>query len=111
MREPTPGRRTSRYVLHDEFAAGGMATVHLGFLVGQEGFARPVAIKRMHARIANERDVANTLVDEARLAARVRHPNVVQTLDVVTEDEQLLIVMEYVAGESLASLQIGRAHV
>ncbi len=104
MGEPTSGRGTSRYTLHDEFAAGGMATVHFGFLVAEEGFARPVAIKRVRPHVADERDVAATFLDEARLAARVRHPNVVQTLDVVTDGEQRLVVMEYVAGEALATL-------
>ncbi len=104
MGEPTSGRGTSRYTLHDPFAAGGMATVHFGFLVGEEGFLRTVAIKRMRAQVADEPDVAAMFADEARLAARIRHPNVVQTLDVVTDGEQLLVVMEYVAGDSLASL-------
>ncbi len=44
------------------------------------------------------------MIDEARLAARIHHPNVVPTLDIVAADGELLVVMEYVRGESLARL-------
>src|SRR5580693_8515289 len=93
-----------RYVLHGEIASGGMATVCLGRVVGAAGFARTVAIKRLHPHLARDPEVAAMFVDEARLAARVRHPNVVSTLDVVATADELLLVMDYVAGESLAGL-------
>jgi serine/threonine-protein kinase len=95
---------TGRYVLYDEIAAGGMATVHLGRQRGPVGFARIVAIKRLHAHFAKDPDFALMFLDEARLAARIRHPNVVSTVDVVSEGADLLLVMEYVAGESLSRL-------
>ena len=82
-----------------------MASVHLGRLLGPAGFARTVAIKRMHPQCAKERDFVAMFVDEARLAARVQHPNVVPTLDVVATRGELFLVMEYVRGESLARLQ------
>jgi serine/threonine-protein kinase len=91
--------------MYDEIAAGGMATVHLGRLRGERGFARTVAIKRLHAQYARDPEFVSMLVDEARLAARVKHPNVVPPLDVIAIDEQeLLLVMEYVHGEVLARL-------
>jgi eukaryotic-like serine/threonine-protein kinase len=93
-----------RYVLHDEIAAGGMATVHLGRLRGPVGFARTVAIKRLHPNCARDPEFVAMFLDEARLAARIRHPNVVPTIDVVQEGDELFLVMEYVAGESLARL-------
>jgi serine/threonine protein kinase len=93
-----------RYVLCEEIAAGGMATIHLGRLVGPAGFARIVAIKRMHPQYAKDPDFASMFLDEARLAARVRHPNVVPTLEVVSLRAELFLVMEYVEGESLARL-------
>jgi serine/threonine-protein kinase len=93
-----------RYLLYDEIAAGGMATVHLGRLLGQGGFARTVAIKRLHPHAAKDIEFAHSLVDEARIASRIRHPNVVATLDVVQEGSELFLVMEYVHGESLARL-------
>jgi serine/threonine protein kinase len=79
-----------------------MATVHLGRLIGPEGFARTVAIKQLHPQYAKDPDFVAMFLDEARLVARIRHPNVVPTLDVVQTDEDLLLVMDYVAGETLS---------
>jgi serine/threonine protein kinase len=93
-----------RYVLHGEIASGGMATVHLGRLQGAGGFARSVAIKRLHPQFAKDPDFVSMFVDEARLAARIAHPNVVPTLDVVSQGDELLLVMEYVRGASLSRL-------
>ena len=93
-----------RYALYGEIAAGGMATVHLARLMGSVGFARTVAIKRLHPHLSKDPDFVAMFLEEARLAARVRHPNVVSTLDVVDEDNELFLVMEYVAGESLSRL-------
>jgi serine/threonine protein kinase len=93
-----------RYALHDEIAAGGMATVHLGRLLGPAGFARTVAVKRLHAHLATDREFVSMFLDEARLAARISHPNVVATLDVVSTDSEVFLVMEYVRGESLSRL-------
>jgi eukaryotic-like serine/threonine-protein kinase len=93
-----------RYVLHDEFASGGMAAVHFGRLVAEAGFTRTVAIKRLHAQHAKDPAFVAMLLDEARLAGRIRHPNVAPILDVVQTDGEVFLVMEYVHGESLSSL-------
>jgi serine/threonine protein kinase len=97
-------RRIGRYVLFDELASGGMATVHYGRLIGPAGFARTVAIKRLHAQYAKDPEFVAMFLDEARLAARVRHPNVVPMLDIVTDSGEMLLVMEYVDGLSLSVL-------
>ena len=81
-----------------------MATVHIGRLLGQVGFSRTIAIKRMHEHCAKDPDFVSMFIDEARLAARIRHPNVVPTLDVVVLDGELFLVMEYVQGETLSRL-------
>jgi serine/threonine-protein kinase len=94
-------RVLGRYALYDEIASGGMATVHYGRLLGAVGFSRTVAIKRLHPHYAKDPEFVSMFLDEARLAARIRHPNVVQTLDVVALDGELFLVMEYVQGESL----------
>jgi len=91
--------------LFDEIGCGGMATVHLGRLLGAAGFARTVAIKRLHPQFAKDPAFVAMLVDEARLAARIRHPHVVSTLDVALEDGELFVVMDYVDGVSMAHLQ------
>jgi serine/threonine-protein kinase len=96
-----------RYAIYDEIASGGMATVHFGRLLGPVGFSRTVAIKRLHAHLAKDPELVAMFLDEARVAARIRHPNVVSTLDVVNGDGEIFLVMEYVDGESLA--RIGRA--
>jgi len=106
----TPRLVIDRYELHGEIASGGMGTVHIGRLVGDVGFARPVAIKRLHKHLAHEREFVKMFIDEARLASRVRHPNVVQTLDVVRAEDEIFLVMEYVHGATLSTL-VGAAQV
>src|SRR5215510_15306192 len=96
----TPGR----YVLCGELAAGGMSAVHFGRLSGPVGFSRTVAIKRLHPHFAKDPEFVTMFLDEARLCGRIRHPNVVPTLDVVTMQGEIFIVMEYVAGEALSKL-------
>ena len=97
-------RIVGRYALFDEIASGGMATVHLGRLLGPVGFSRTVAIKRLYPHFAKDPDFAAMFLDEARLAARVQHPNVVATFDVVALDAELFHVMEFVPGETLSRL-------
>jgi serine/threonine-protein kinase len=93
-----------RYVLYGELASGGMATVHFGRLSGPVGFSRTVAIKRLHPQYAKDPEFVTMFLDEARLCGRIRHPNVVPTLDVVATEGEIFIVMEYVAGEALSKL-------
>jgi serine/threonine-protein kinase len=97
--------RGSRYTISREIASGGMATVYLGYLTGPGGFTRRVAIKRPHPHIAKHPDFRAMLLDEGRLAAGIDHPNVVSTLDVVDDRDELFLVMEYVPGETLAQIQ------
>ncbi len=78
--------------------------MHVGRLLGPVGFARTVAIKRLHPEFARDPEFVSMFLDEARLAARIRHPNVVSTLDVVARKRELFIVMDYIQGESLAAL-------
>jgi serine/threonine protein kinase len=98
------GRAIGRYVLHDEIASGGVATVHLGRMTGPAGFSRTVAIKRLHPTFAKDPEFVAMFLDEARLAARIRHPNVVPTLDIVPTGGEMFIVMEYVEGAPLSFL-------
>ena len=77
-----------------------MATVHLGRSIGTGGFARTVAIKRLHPHLTNDPDFVTMFLDEARITSRIHHPNVVATLDVVRDEGELLLVMEHVLGPS-----------
>ncbi|MEZ4226943.1 MAG: protein kinase [Polyangiaceae bacterium] len=97
--------RVGRYLLHGEIASGGMARVYLASLEGSAGFARRVAVKRLHGHLAAEPEWVAMFIDEARLAGRIHHPNVVATLDAISEAGELMLVMEYVHGETLARLQ------
>ncbi len=93
-----------RYTLHAELAAGGMAAVYLARQTGAVGFGKTVAIKRLHPHLARDQYFVTMFLDEARLAARITHPNVVPILDVVSTDDELFLVLEYVRGETLAGL-------
>ena len=92
-----------RYELLGEIASGGMATVFLARSSGAGGFTRLVAIKRLHPHLEAEEEFVRMFLDEARLAARIRHPNVVGTLDVEDRDG-LYIVMEFIEGVTLLQL-------
>ena len=81
-----------------------MATVHIGRLRGAAGFSRTVAIKRLLPQYASNPELESLFVHEARLVARIQHPNVVATLDVVAEEGELILVMDYVQGEALSRL-------
>jgi serine/threonine-protein kinase len=96
--------RGGRYETLREIASGGMATVHLGRILGVGGFERIVAIKVMHPHLATDPQFVGMFLDEARLAARVRHPNVVGTIDILEDELGLFLVMEYIEGPSLTSL-------
>src|SRR5688572_25624494 len=104
---PSPVTSSIRFELFDEIARGGMARVHLGRSRGAGGFARTVAIKRLHRSHGDDPELVAMLLDEARLVTRVRHPNVVPIVDVVEQDGELLLAMEYVHGETLARLARG----
>ena len=97
-------RDGERYELLGELASGGMATVYLARMRRPLGFSRLVAIKCMHPQFAKDPSFVSMFLDEARLTARLRHPNIVPTLDIVHDDGHLLLVMEYVEGASLAHL-------
>ncbi|HEY6040263.1 MAG TPA: serine/threonine-protein kinase [Kofleriaceae bacterium] len=99
-----PGRQAiviGRYLLHRQIARGGMATIHIARLVGDEGFTRIVAAKRLHPEFAEDQDFVQMFLDEARIASKVHHRNVVPVLDVVTTGEEVMLVQEYVHGAPL----------
>src|SRR5947207_2430860 len=91
-----------RYTVFEPFASGGMATVHPGLFSGPAGFSRQVAIKRLRPQFTGDPQFVSMFLDEARLAARIHHPNVVSTLDVIEADDELLLVMDLVEGVPLS---------
>jgi serine/threonine protein kinase len=95
---------TSRYELRHPLASGGMATVYLGRMATHGGLGRTVAIKRLHPHVASDPAFVAMFFDEARLAMRIQHPNVVGTFDVAEVNGEQLLVMDHGHGESLVGL-------
>jgi serine/threonine protein kinase len=108
--EPTSSERPvspvviGRYVLHARIARGGMATIHIARLTGAEGFSRIVAAKRLHPQYIEDADFVSMFLDEARIASKVHHPNVVPVLDVVSTGSEIVLVQEYIHGVPLQFL-------
>lgn len=103
----SPAPRTilgGRYQLLFELASGGMGTVYVGRRLGPSGFQRLVAIKRMHASIAQDPEALAAFQDEARIASLVQHANVVAIHDVEQGGDEPMLVMDYIDGASLAVL-------
>ena len=75
-----------------------MASVHLGRLRGEAGFRRLVAVKILHAQLARDPEVRAMFLQEARIVSGIRHRHVVQTLDVLEDQGDLFLVMDYVDG-------------
>src|SRR5579871_2430419 len=97
-------RVAGRYLLQHEIASGGMASVFLGKMCGPVGFSPIVAVKSLHPQFAKDPEFVRMFLDEARLAGRIRHPNIVPVIDVHAEEGELFLVLEYVHGESLGRL-------
>ena len=96
------GETLGRYTLLYELASGGMATLFLGRVLGPAGFQKLVAIKRIHPHLAKEKAFVEMFLDEARIAAGIQHPNVVQIYELGQQGRNYFIVMEYIEGESFA---------
>src|SRR5215212_2522882 len=95
-----------RYRVIERLGAGGMAAVYLAH---DERLGRRVAIKRLHGVDRDDMD-ARRFQREARLGASLSHPNLVSVFDTEEDEESVLLVMEYVEGETLADL-LGRGAV
>lgn len=97
-------RRFGPYALLYRIAHGGMGTVYLGRFDDPSGFSRPVAIKRIHENLAQERKFVEMFLDEAFITSKIKHPNVCAITDVGQVDQVLYMAMEYLAGVPLARL-------
>jgi eukaryotic-like serine/threonine-protein kinase len=102
LREPST--RVGSYELLAEIARGGMGTVFLCRRAAQGGFERLYAMKVMHPHLARDEGFVAMLLDEARLASRIHHPNVASIVDVGHDDAGHYVVMEYIEGCTLAQL-------
>ena len=96
----TPGK----YTLLAELGRGGMATAYLAAMQGPGGFNKLVVVKRLRPALATEPEFLRMFLQEARLAARIDHPNVVHTSEVGYDGEDYFIAMEYIDGQSLETV-------
>src|SRR5579862_8467773 len=92
------------YELLECIAAGGMAEVYLARRKGPFGFNKTVAVKRILPQLAKDAEFVAMFVDEARVAATLSHPNIVQVFDFGEQDGELYMAMEFVRGATAARL-------
>ena len=99
-------RKIGRYEVLGPLAKGGMAEILLARLVGPSGFERPVVLKRIRDDLdGSQRELTGMFLDEARLAAQIRHPNVIHVEDLGTDaDGAPYLVMEYLEGENASNV-------
>jgi serine/threonine protein kinase len=98
------GRRFGRYELLAELGRGGMAEVHLARLEGIGGFSKLVALKLMLPHLSQNEQFVEQFLNEARIAARISHPNVCQVFEIGEADGQLFLVIEYLEGATWEEL-------
>ncbi len=94
-----------KYRLYHHLASGGMGEVFLARHEGPAGFSKNVVVKRILSGIASDETFVTMFLNEARLAAMIEHPNVVQIFDLGIEDDTYFIAMEYIHGRSLRQLR------
>src|ERR1700722_10650846 len=112
--EPPPGLRLGRYELVERIASGGMAQVWVARQTGGFGFSRTCAVKVIRPELSESRSFRSMFLDEARLASKIHHPNVVEVYDLGEEGPIVYLAMELVKGSSLARLlqpRVGIDHV
>lgn len=103
-RAPLTGTRIGRYLLGERLGTGGAASVYMALLRGPHDFERLVALKVVHEHLMTSRDFVNMFLDEANVAVRLTHPNVVHSYELCREGGHLFLAMEYLAGQPLSSL-------
>src|SRR5580658_10532123 len=96
--------RLGPYELIERVATGGMAEVYLARRAGPHGFQKVVAVKRILPQLAKDMNFVAMFVDEARVCARLSHPNIVQVFDFGEQEGELYMAMEYVEGTTGAKL-------
>ena len=99
-----PGGSSGRYYPIAQLGRGGMSEVYLAIARGPAGFHKLVVIKRLLSGLVAEAHFLDMFLDEARLAARLNHPNIVQTNEVGFADDKYFIAMEYLDGQPLVKI-------
>jgi serine/threonine protein kinase len=99
------GERFGKYELLQRIAVGGMAEVYVARTYGAEGFVKELVIKRILPQYNEDPDFVTMFINEARLAAKLQHANIVQIYDFNHVDDVYYIAMEYVDGSDLRKIQ------
>jgi serine/threonine protein kinase len=100
----TPPLKFGKYWLTDRIAVGGMAELYRGKISGEEGFEKAVAVKKILPHLSAEEEAVSYFIDEARLAALLQHPNIVQIYDFGRLEDSYFIAMEYLFGKDLKTV-------
>src|SRR4051812_5728952 len=97
--------RGARYHVVSKIAHGGMAEIFLALQKGEQGFQKPVVLKRILPALAEDPAFVRMLVDEAHIASTLNHSNLVQVLDLGKSGDQYFLVLEFVDGWSLEQVR------
>ena len=89
------------YQLLKKLATGGMAQIFLARQQGMEGFEKFLVVKRILPHLAENEDFIKMFLDEARIAARLNHPNIVQIFNLGAQDDSYFLAMEFIHGEDV----------
>ena len=96
--------RFGKYLLLDRIATGGMAELYRGKITGEEGFEKLVAVKKILPHLVGEKNLIESFINEARLAAFLQHENIIRTYDFGKMERDYFIAMEYLFGRNLQSV-------
>ncbi len=107
---PVLSRNFGKYRLVADLGHGGMANVYLAAASGPAGVTKLLVVKEIKPEMASDPAFVEMFLDEARLAARVNHPNVVQTLEVGEEGGRYFLSMEFLDGQPLSRIQTRQGH-
>lgn len=98
------GQRVGRYTLLNHLASGGMAEIFLASHEGENGFAKELVLKILQARYADNPDIVRMFFDEARMGAKLNHPNIVDVYESGVDNGLHYIAMEYISGKTLTEV-------
>ena len=100
------GTAVGKYEILRKLATGGMAEIYLARARGEAGFEKTVVLKRILPNFAEDTQFVEMFLDEARLAATMRHPNIADVYDVGTADGSYFFTMEFIHGEDARTIRI-----
>ena len=101
------GETFGRYQLLGLLGQGGMGRLYIAERRGIQGFVKIVALKRIQPHLADSKQLREMFLNEARIAARLEHPNIVATYELGEVDGKYFISMEYLPGEDLSAIIAG----